>query len=284
MKHIPGGQNAPSPALLDFVLGHLHVDSTPGSLQRCEDGSFGCERRTIGETNLIYVTRGRVAWTIKDQQHVLTPGSLLLSPLAVPHHAVSLTRRITLLSLHLIATLPGGQDVFDLLRPPEVQQVQPGSRLDDYLRAAMSEYDRDDPVAIRQSQHDWSALITRELLREGTRLGLLEARPADPRVADVLDVLESRIAKPTSQQDIVALSGFSAQHLNRLFRRTLGMTPLQHLTHRRMQLAAELLVRGHLSVAAIARRVGYEDQFYFSRLFKQHFGKSPLRYRQEADS
>jgi AraC-like DNA-binding protein len=51
-----------------------------------------------------------------------------------------------------------------------------------------------------------------------------------------------------------------------------------------MERAASLLAEGRLSVAGIAQRVGLEDPYYFSRLFKQHFGRSPSDYRQAAGS
>jgi len=35
------------------------------------------------------------------------------------------------------------------------------------------------------------------------------------------------------------------------------------------------------SIAEIGRRVGYEDQFHFSRVFKKQIGISPLKYRQQ---
>jgi AraC-like DNA-binding protein len=37
----------------------------------------------------------------------------------------------------------------------------------------------------------------------------------------------------------------------------------------------DLLQRGNHNVAEAARAVGYEDPFYFSRLFKKHIGVTP---------
>ncbi|MFE1793688.1 helix-turn-helix domain-containing protein, partial [Streptomyces sp. NPDC059525] len=47
----------------------------------------------------------------------------------------------------------------------------------------------------------------------------------------------------------------------------------------RLTRAKELLARTDLPVAGIARRVGYEDPAYFSRLFSRRVGMAPVRFR-----
>jgi AraC family transcriptional regulator of adaptative response / methylphosphotriester-DNA alkyltransferase methyltransferase len=78
---------------------------------------------------------------------------------------------------------------------------------------------------------------------------------------------------------LASRSGFSPQHLNRVFRRTLGVTPLQYLNRRRMEHAAALLRDGRLTVSAVGQQVGFADPYYFSRVFSQHFKQSPTEYR-----
>jgi len=92
------------------------------------------------------------------------------------------------------------------------------------------------------------------------------------------------IAQPTTLDDLAQLAGYTPQHLNRTFRRELGVTPLQHLTKLRMEHAAALLAEGKLTVKAIASAVACEDPYYFSRQFRQHFGRSPVQYRIAAGS
>lgn len=54
--------------------------------------------------------------------------------------------------------------------------------------------------------------------------------------------------------------------------------PFHYLTRRKLNRAVELLVGEHLSVHATALAVGYDDPYHFSRLFKQHFGRSPANF------
>ena len=64
-----------------------------------------------------------------------------------------------------------------------------------------------------------------------------------------------------------------------LFMRSTGMSPVQYITEIRLKRAQELLRMTSYSVASIAEYVGYQDHFYFSRLFKKHVGVSPSIYR-----
>jgi AraC-like DNA-binding protein len=79
--------------------------------------------------------------------------------------------------------------------------------------------------------------------------------------------------------ELARTSGVSEKHLCRLFRQSLGCSPVQ--THRLlcMQLALSLVARSNLSVKEIADRCGFEDPGYFSRKFTQVFGRSPLASR-----
>src|SRR5262249_13702521 len=110
------------PPLVNYVLTHMSVKTNVCSFQKHERG-YVLPSRTVPDYNLIFVTRGRVVWVVAGVQYPLVDGGLVIVPPAVEHHAFCNTQRITLVSTHVEATLPGGQDVFQLLVPPRFQQV-----------------------------------------------------------------------------------------------------------------------------------------------------------------
>lgn len=273
----------PRDAFLQLVLSRARVTTLVCSYQAATDG-YTLLRRTVTDYNFIFCRQGKVVWVVDDVPHELSSGDLIVVPPNVPHHAYSKTRRMTIGSVHVTATLPGGQDVFEILIPPRVRHVSKQSRLDRYLQMNVEEYDRDDLPATRLTMSAWGRLITLELFRYDAAHGLLKQRPIDPLVADIVDELSQWIDKPLSLDDLAAQAGYSPQHLNRVFRRVLGVTPLQHLTRLRMERAAALLAEGRLTIKAIAPAVGIDDPYYFSRVFRQHFGRSPAQYRTAAGS
>ena len=252
------------------------------SFQKHEHG-YTLPQRTVPDYNFIFVTRGKVVWVIDNEECPLAPGSLVIVPPATTHHAYCQTQRVTLISTHVECSLPGGQDVFELLAPPRLQAVPRGCPLDRYMREAAKEYERAAPLA-GQILPLWSPLICQELFRHNAAAGLLRCRDADPLIAAMLEDIDRRLTEPVTLRELSRRSGFSAQHLNRVFQKTLGVTPLQYLARTRMERAAELLRERRLNVAAVPAAVGYSDAYNFSRMFSQHHGQNPSQYRQSAGS
>ncbi|HYG74016.1 MAG TPA: AraC family transcriptional regulator [Planctomycetota bacterium] len=266
-------------ALVNYVLRHMSVTTYLCSRQQHEHG-YTMQRRIIQDYNFIYVTRGKVIWAILQENHVLTPGELVIVPPGIEHHAYSLTPQCTVVSVHVEARLPGGQDVFALLSPPRQQSIPPESRLHRYFCGSRDEWDRPSSAEVRLFQPGWAHLITWELFRSNAESGLLRCRASDPLISAMLEDLDKRLAEPVSLGELAKKSGFSAQHLNRIFRQTLGVTPLQYLSRARMEHAAALLRDGRLTVRAVGRQVGFDDAYYFSRMFKAYHGRSPMEFRQ----
>jgi len=75
--------------------------------------------------------------------------------------------------------------------------------------------------------------------------------------------------------------GFHSAYLTRLFNRYVGEAPLKHLTGIRIEEAKKLLRDTSLSIADVGTRVGYPDQFHFSRTFRKAVGMSPSAFRRE---
>lgn len=69
-------------------------------------------------------------------------------------------------------------------------------------------------------------------------------------------------------------------HLCKIFRKELGMTPHKYLTNLRLQAAAELLCSAHNSgnITEVALLCGFKNPLYFSRLFKKKYEVSPKEY------
>lgn len=74
---------------------------------------------------------------------------------------------------------------------------------------------------------------------------------------------------------------FSYDYLRKLFKSEMGITPHAYLTHIRMQTAQKLLssLDHEYNVSKVASMCGYDEPLYFSRVFKKHFGCSPIQYQ-----
>ncbi|MEM6554045.1 MAG: AraC family transcriptional regulator [Planctomycetota bacterium] len=268
--------------LLRFVLGAGRVACWTGSRQHHNFGEFQVPRRTLDRYNVLYIARGRARWRIEGVGVEVSAGDLLVVCPGEEHDALPMTKRTTVGSLHLRMRLPGGREGLALVRPPRVMRVEAGSRLEGYLRGHLAEFDRG-PEASRY-ELGWAHLVVQEMLVEADRRGVLGYGELDPLVPEMLVLLRERLAEPTTLGDLAVASGYSAQHLNRLFNRVLGVTPIKLLTRMRMDAAGEALRGTGRTVAAVAESVGYADPYHFSRVFSAHFGQSPTAYRSALDS
>ena len=75
------------------------------------------------------------------------------------------------------------------------------------------------------------------------------------------------------------LDKYSVSHFSKLFRLTTGMSPIEYFIHLKMQKACQLLYTEDSRVKQIAALLGYDDPYYFSRLFKKYMNTSPETYR-----
>jgi len=82
-----------------------------------------------------------------------------------------------------------------------------------------------------------------------------------------------------SIQEMAASIGLERSYLSTLFKKLTGSSPQTHLIHFRMERAVELMNHDQLSIADIARSVGYDDPAQFSKVFRSEYGKSPMQYR-----
>lgn len=78
---------------------------------------------------------------------------------------------------------------------------------------------------------------------------------------------------------------FHYDYLRKLFKKEVGVTPLEYMTGLRMKKAESMLssaLSRDYSVAEIAELCGYSDPLYFSRVFNKHFGCSPSSFAKKS--
>jgi AraC-like DNA-binding protein len=82
--------------------------------------------------------------------------------------------------------------------------------------------------------------------------------------------------------NIAAISdqiGVSASRLNEIFKTHTGMTPYQYYIHIKINKASIVLEEEDIPVQTVALRLGFDDPYYFSRLFKNKTGIVPSKWR-----
>ena len=95
-------------------------------------------------------------------------------------------------------------------------------------------------------------------------------------INQVLQVVEDHMANEFyTVEDLAAEVGFSRSQLNRKLKTLIGKSPNHLIRDFRLARAKELLEQKTASISEIAYQVGYSNLSYFSKSYKEAFGKLP---------
>ncbi|RYF04653.1 MAG: AraC family transcriptional regulator [Oxalobacteraceae bacterium] len=97
---------------------------------------------------------------------------------------------------------------------------------------------------------------------------------AHPRLGAALDAMHGEPARRWTVAALAGIAGMSRTAFAAAFRRAVGSTPMDYLLYWRMQVAEDLLERGH-SAAQVAHALGYASQSAFGVAFRRVKGRSP---------
>jgi AraC-like DNA-binding protein len=96
-----------------------------------------------------------------------------------------------------------------------------------------------------------------------------------------IEFLKVNSDKSLSLHDIANEVNLSTSHLSFLFRSKTGFSPIEFFNHLKMQKACQHLLFTENRIKEISFKLGINDQYYFSRLFKKVMGVSPEEYRKK---
>ena len=155
------------------------------------------------------------------------------------------------------------------------------------------------PFFVWEQRHHAIELL-QQMLNEGNANPAIErTRPIDAMLAKLLSLLDcppseienelsarslqrymnDHLADPADLQAVADHFHLSRCYLCRVAKQFLGETLMDAWSRTKINWAKTLLQESPLSIAQVARRVGYQDAFYFSKVFHRHTGVCPREWR-----
>ena len=101
-------------------------------------------------------------------------------------------------------------------------------------------------------------------------------------VSTLMTFLNENYMRPISLDTISKSIYLSPAYISKVFKEEMGESPINYLIKIRLSKARELLLEGSHSIKAVASTVGYEDVYYFSKLYKKYHNVSPSKVRKQA--
>jgi AraC-like DNA-binding protein len=106
-----------------------------------------------------------------------------------------------------------------------------------------------------------------------------DSEEAEHRVFATIRWMSDHLTLSPQLAELASLAAVSVPHYSAIFRRLTGYSPVNYHMRLRLQRACFLLDTTTGTISEIARRMGFEDAFYFSRIFRKIVGHSPRQYR-----
>jgi len=119
----------------------------------------------------------------------------------------------------------------------------------------------------------WEILLHLEEFREGGAACL------SPRMRKMLETIQRHVHETISRADLAREFSISPEHVNALFKKELNSTPTQQIHRAKIFCAYTCLTYDGLSVKETAEKLGFYDEFHFSKVFKRIIGLPPSRVR-----
>ncbi|MEO1329100.1 MAG: GlxA family transcriptional regulator [Pseudomonadota bacterium] len=112
-----------------------------------------------------------------------------------------------------------------------------------------------------------------------TSAALFRAKSRSRALAEAIEAMERAMDAPLSMIDIAEMVGLTRRQLHRLFREHTGQSPTDFYRDLRLRYARNLLRRTPSKVIDVALASGFGSHSHFSKVYREHFGVSPLKDR-----
>jgi AraC family transcriptional regulator, arabinose operon regulatory protein len=237
--------------------------------------------QSVGEVLLVYCVNGGGWCELAGHLHTVRVGDLLVLSLDVPHTCGA--HRSSPWTIHWAQAT--GENLREFLSELGVSVQAPLVWMGDdpQLARLFNEVARslEQGSSFPHLLHASNALahLLALLIRhrhERTR----DTSDSIQKVAEGIIYMSEHLDEPMRVSTLAALASLSPPHFTALFKQQTGCSPRDYLHLLRIHRACQLLRNSTLSVKEIAGRLGYQDQFHFSRQFKAFQGVPPSEYRE----
>jgi len=103
-----------------------------------------------------------------------------------------------------------------------------------------------------------------------------------PLITQAIELIGERYAEKLTLRDVAGSIHINESYLSKLFKKELGVGFTDYLNSLRIQKSVELLSQPDMNLLEIAGRVGFDDQSYFTKVFKKITGKTPRQFKVSA--
>ena len=259
-------------------LDNIYVNFLTGSFTTCWE-KWGDFDYTPDYNKFLLPISGEAEIIIDGKKYPLVPGNMYLMPAGLKQSYYNISDNfVTKYWCHFSAKV-GNMNLFDVLNPKYCIQTTNTTEIISLFKKLLN--------YTSQPESLYSTVAIKGLLLEiiSYYLKLDSLAPADsvrePRTdfQRVLKYIEKHIAEKLTIEQLADVMHLHPNYFIRHFKSFFGVSPIRFINNMRMDKAKQLLSESDMSIAQIAKFVGIDDIFYFSKQFKKYNGYAPTEYR-----
>ena len=156
----------------------------------------------------------------------------------------------------------------------------------DFVTKIMQELEREFVREDKYSNTIVSAKITELLLKISRSLENQNKSSVDVKTEKMLMDIRTKMYQNCGEnwniEQMAKELHFSVSRFHSLYKAQFGVSPKQDLQQIRINYAQNLLMQENATVSQVAELIGYKNEYYFIRKFKEVIGKTPGKYKKEA--
>lgn len=122
-------------------------------------------------------------------------------------------------------------------------------------------------------------LLQRCIDRLSNRSDSMEEKTYSEVVQQAMNYIQEHLSEVISRESLCSTLFVSERHLSRLFQQELGLSLTDYITACRIDRAKELLSGSQLSITDVSAQVGFNYPAYFTKVFRDKTGVTPVQYR-----
>jgi AraC-like DNA-binding protein len=236
------------------------------------------EGRTLPEFQIVYISKGEGTFEAEGKNYTVVPGSFLLLLPGMKHrykpvydkgwHEYWVGFKGPFFS-HMV-------DEGILSREHIFFEVGLHNEIISIFNQIFEEIKTQQPLYQFKACSGVMSLVAEMLIRERRKK---QPNYYQKVVEKAKYLMESNIFGAINVSSISEQIGVSTSRLNEIFKTYTSMTPYQYFIHVKIHQAEGLLEQEEVSVKEVAFSLGFEDQYYFSRLFKNKTGIAPSEWK-----
>ncbi len=237
---------------------------------------FEIDLHTHNEFEIYINLSGDVSFLVENSLYPLTRGDVIIARPFERHHCVYRSDKPHKL-FWILFDSNKNKNLLDFLKDGFTKNyISPSDEhKNELIKLCNSLYKK----KLSNEEKIYSFLRIFAILKENNiKSAIKDTLPED--LSKIINYIDKHIKEQITVSEIAKSLYISQSTLERKFKKTLNITPLEFIRKKKLILAGQLLQKGE-SVLFTAINLGYGDTSYFIQLFKEYYGCTPYEYKQK---